>query len=167
MFDKFYCASDLHLKYKTRLFNKDLYLFSLTNYNTAQDFLSVLPTTSEEAFIRQFNHQFDACYSLNSKVSLVFKHAIERVVASNKTELDTYDPFPISALGVDLGEQGYLPTYKPRDQTGQIFGLGVDIQLHDGAFLFLRHSRFSFKDKNFIETNIKGSETTIELKINF
>jgi len=167
LFDKFYCASDLHLKYKTRLFNKDLYLFSLTNYNTAQDFLSVLPTTSEEAFIRQFNHQFDACYSLNSKVSLVFKHAIERVVASNKTELDTYDPFPISALGVDLGEQGYLPTYKPRDQTGQIFGLGVDIQLHDGAFLFLRHSRFSFKDKNFIETNIKGSETTIELKINF
>ena len=167
LFDKFYCASDLHLKYKTRLFNKDLYLFSLTNYNTAQDFLSVLPTTSEEAFIRQFNHQFDACYSLNSRVSLVFKHAIERVVASNKTELDTYDPFPISALGVDLGEQGYIPTYKPRDQTGQIFGLGVDIQLHDGAFLFLRHSRFSFKDKNFIETNIKGSETTIELKINF
>ena len=46
-------------------------------------------------------------------------------------------------------------------------GFGFDIQLHDGAFLFLRHSRFSFKDKNFLETNIKGSETTIELKINF
>ena len=70
-------------------------------------------------------------------------------------------------LGVDLGEQGYTPSYKPRDQTGQIFGLGIDVQLNDGAFLFLRHSRFSFKDKNFIETNIKGSETTIELKINF
>ena len=34
-------------------------------------------------------------------------------------ELDTYDPFPISALGVDLGEQGYVPTYKARDQIGQ------------------------------------------------
>ena len=50
---------------------------------------------------------------------------------------------------------------------GAGLGFGLDIQLHDGAFLFLRHSRFSFKDKNFIETNIKGSETTIELKINF
>ena len=169
LFDKFYCASDLHLKYKTRFFNKDLYLFSLTNYNTAQDFLSVLPTLSEEAFIRQFNHQFDACYSLNSRVSLVFKHAIERIVASNKTELDTYDPFPPpnNPELENLGVENYTPSYKARDQAGQIFGLGVDIQLHDGAFLFLRHSRFSFKDKNFIETNIKGSETTIELKINF
>ena len=167
LFDKFYCSSDLHIKYKTRLFNKDIYLFSLTNYNTAQDYFSVLPTFSEDAFIRQFNHQFDVCYSLTPKMSIVLKHALERVVANDKTELDTYDPFPISALGVDLGEQGYVPTYKARDQIGQILGFGLDIQLHDGAFLFLRHSRFSFKDKNFIETNIKGSETTIELKINF
>ena len=167
LFDKFYCSSDLHLKYKTRLFNKDIYLFSLTNYNTAQDFFSVFPTFSEDAFIRQFNHQFDVCYSLNSRVSLVLKHAYERVVASNKTELDTYDPFPISALGDDLGVEGYTPSLKARNQYGQIFGLGLDIQLNDGAFLFLRHSRFSFEDKNFAETNIRGSETTIELKINF
>ena len=26
-------------------------------------------------------------------------------MANDKTELDTYDPFPINALGVDLGEQ--------------------------------------------------------------
>ena len=167
LFDKFYCSSDLHLKYKTRLFNKDLYLFSLTNYNTAQDFLSVLPTVSEDAFIRQFNHRFDACYSLTPKVSFVLKHAFERVLASDKTELDTYDPFPISALGVDLGVEGYIPTFKARNQVGQILGFGLDVQVHDGAFLFLRHSRFSFKDKSFVETNIKGSETTIELKINF
>ena len=167
LFDKFYCSSDLHLKYKTRLFNKDVYLFSLTNYNTAQDFFSVFPTFSEDAFIRQFNHQFDVCYSLSPRVSLVLKHAYERVVASNKTELDTYDPFPISALGDDLGVEGYAPSLKARNQYGQIFGLGLDVQLNDGAFLFLRHSRFSFEDKNFAETNIRGSETTIELKINF
>ena len=167
LFDKFYCSSDLHLKYKTRLFNKDLYLFSLTNYNTAQDFFSVLPTASEEAFIRQFNHQFDACYSLSPRVSFVFKHAFERVIASNKTELDTYDPFPISALGDDLGVEGYAPSLRARNQYGQVFGLGLDIQVNDGAFLFLRHSRFSFEDKSFVETNIKGSETTVELKINF
>jgi len=38
LFDKFFCSSDLHLKYKTTVFGKELYLFSLTNYNTAQDF---------------------------------------------------------------------------------------------------------------------------------
>ena len=167
LFDKFYCSSDIHLKYKTRLFNKDVYLFSLTNYNTAQDFFSVFPTFSEDAFIRQFNHQFDVCYSLSPKLSLVLKHAYERVVASNKTELDTYDPFPIGALGDDLGVEGYTPSLKPRNQYGQIFGLGLDVQLNDGAFLFLRHSKFSFEDKNFAETNIRGSETTVELKINF
>ena len=97
----------------------------------------------------------------------MLKHAFERVIASNRTELDTYDPFPIDAIGVDLGEQGYSPSLKARNQFGQIIGLGFDIQVSDGAFLFLRHSRFSFEDKNFAETNIKGSETTRVLKINF
>ncbi|MBT5731494.1 MAG: hypothetical protein HOI77_01825, partial [Lentimicrobiaceae bacterium] len=62
LFDKFYCSSDLHLKYKTRVFGKNLYLFSLTNYNTAQDFFSILPVTNSSAFIRHFNQQFDLCY---------------------------------------------------------------------------------------------------------
>ena len=102
-------------------------------------------------------------------MSFVLKHALERVVANDKTELDTYDPFPPpnNPEQENLGIENYIPSYKARDQVGQILGFGFDIQLHDGAFLFLRHSRFSFKDKNFLETNIKGSETTIELKINF
>ncbi len=169
LFDKFFCSSDLHLKYKTKLFGKDLYLFSLSNYNTAQDFLSILPTISKDAFIKQLNHQFDVCYALAPKVSIVLKHAYERVVASDKTELDRYDPFPAPNIPgrEDLGVVGYEPTFKARNQYGQILGLGLDIMIGEGAFLFLRHSQFSFKDKNFIETNIKGSETTIELKINF
>jgi hypothetical protein len=167
LFDKFYSSSDLHLKYKTRLFNKNLYLFSLTNYNTAQDFMSVLPSTSKDAFIRQFNHQFDVCYSLSPRISLVLKHGLERVIASGSTELDSYDPFPIDAAGQDLGLESYTPSFKPRNQTGVLLGFGLDIQIHDGAFLFLRHTQFKFEDANFAETNIKGSETTLELKINF
>ena len=172
LFDKFYSSSDLHLKYKTTLFNKDLYLFSLSNYNTAQDFNSILPALSEEAFIRQFNHQLDACYSLSKRISLVLKHGLERVIASGSTELDVEDPFPAGDYsgqvpGWDPGIINHTPSFKPRNQTGTLFGFGFDIQLHDGAFLFLRHTRFNYKDKNFAETNIKGSETTLELKINF
>lgn len=61
LFDKFYCSSDLHLKYKTRVFGKNLYLFSLLNYNTAQDFFSILPVANSSAFIRHFSQQFDLC----------------------------------------------------------------------------------------------------------
>ena len=166
LFDKFFCSSDLHLKYKTTVFGKELYLFSLTNYNTAQDFFSATPVIKPTALIRQFNHRLDICYSLSKRVSLVLKSAYEMVLANNSTELDNYDPFPIDATGQDLGIQNYIPSYKARNQTGQIFGLGFDIKLNDGAFLFLRHSQFKFNDKNYAETNIKGSETTLEIKIN-
>ena len=166
LFDKFYCSSDLHLKYKTKLFKKDLYLFSLTNYNTAQDFYSLTPVLSSTAFLRQFNHVLDVCYSINNSVSLVLKSSYEKVLANKSTQVDDYDPFPIDAAGQDLGIQNYEPSFKPRNQTGAVFGFGFDIKLNPGAFLFLRHSRFSFSDKNFAETNIKGSETTLEIKIN-
>jgi hypothetical protein len=167
LFDKFYSSSDLHIKYKTKVFKRDIYLFSLTNFNTAQDFFSVLPANSKDAFIRQFNHQFDVCYSLSKRVSLVLKHGYEHVITNNSTDLDNYDPFPIDATGQDLGVQNYSPSYKPRNQKGNLFGFGFDVKIRDGAFLFLRHTQFKFKDKNFAETNIKGSETSLEIKINF
>ena len=50
---------------------------------------------------------------------------------------------------------------------GTINFFGFDIKLNEGAYLFLRHAAFHYYDKNFSATNIKGSESTIELKINF
>ena len=96
----------------------------------------------------------------------MLKSSYEKVLANKSTQVDDYDPFPIDAAGQDLGIQNYEPSFKPRNQTGAVFGFGFDIKLNPGAFLFLRHSRFSFNDKNFAETNIKGSETTLEIKIN-
>ena len=165
LFDKFYCSSDLQLKYKTGLFGRKLYLFSLTNYNTAQDFFSVLPVANSTAFIRHFNQQFDLCYQLNTRTSFVFKYGIERVVGNEFTDVDDTDPYPTdNTWGV---VEDYVPTYKPRDQYGKLLGFGFDIKLSEGAYLFLRHSAFHYYDKHFTATNIKGSESTIELKINF
>lgn len=165
IFDKFYCSSDLHLKYKTTLLNKNLYLFSLTNYNTAQDFFSLLPVVNSTAFIRSFNHQLDISYELSKSINLVFKHATERIKCNDMTDIDYKDPYPND---ISWGENSdYVPSMKPRDQYGQIFGGGLDIQLKSGAYLFLRHTFFHFYDKNFSATNIKGTESTIELKINF
>jgi hypothetical protein len=165
LFDKFYCSSDLHLKYKTRVFGKDLYLFSLTNYNTAQDFFSILPVTNSSAFIRHFNQQFDFCYELNKTTAFVFKYGIERVLGNEFTDIDDTDPYPSdNTWGVT---EDYIPSFKARNQFGNIVGFGFDIKLNEGAYLFLRHSNFHYYDKNFSATNIKGSETTLELKINF
>ena len=165
LFDKFYCSSDLHLKYKTRVFGKNLYLFSLLNYNTAQDFFSIFPVTNSSAFIRHFSQQFDLCYELNKTTTFVFKYGIERVLGNKYTDIDDTDPYPTdNTWGVT---EDYIPSYKPRDQFGNLLGFGFDIKLNEGAFLFLRHAAFHYYDKNFSATNIKGSESTIELKINF
>ena len=165
LFDKYYCSSDLHLKYKTRLFNKNLYLFSLINYNTAQDFYSFFPVLSANAFIRSFNHQLDMCYEISDKLTFVLKHATERVKCNKFTDVDDKDPYPTDQNWGVTDE--YVPSMKPRDQYGNIFGAGIDIKLNTGTYLFLRHSYFHFYDKNFSATNIKGTESTIELKINF
>ena len=165
LFDKFYCSSDLHLKYKTRVFGKNLYLFSLLNYNTAQDFFSILPVTNSSAFIRHFSQQFDLCYELNKTTTFVFKYGIEKVLGNKYTDIDDDDPYPDDATwGVT---EDYIPSFKPRDQFGNLLGFGFDIKLNEGAYLFLRHAAFHYYDKNFSATNIKGSESTIELKINF
>ena len=165
LFDKFYCSSDLHLKYKTRVLGKNLYLFSLTNYNTAQDFFSTLPVTNSSAFIRHFNQQFDLCYELNKTTTFVCKYGLERVLGNKYTDIDDTDPFPTdNTWGVT---EDYIPSYKPRNQFGDLLGFGFDIKLNDGAYLFLRHAAFHYYDKNFSATNIKGTETTLELKINF
>ena len=165
LFDKFYCSSDLHLKYKTRVFGKNLYLFSLTNYNTSQDFFSILPVTNSSAFIRHFNQQFDLCYELNKTTSFVCKYGLERVLGNKYTDIDDTDPYPTdNTWGVT---EDYIPSYKPRNQFGDLLGFGFDIKLNDGAYLFLRHAAFHYYDKNFSATNIKGTETTLELKINF
>ena len=62
-FDKYYFASDLHLKFNGKIMNKDFYVFSLTNYNTAQDYLTLLPIINDEAFLRQFCTQIDLVYN--------------------------------------------------------------------------------------------------------
>ena len=165
LFDKFYCSSDLHLKYRTKLFGKNMYFFSLTNYNTAQDFFSVLPVVNSTAFIRHFNQQFDICYELGKRTTLVLKYGVERVLGNRYTDVDNADPYPLdNTWGVT---EDYIPSYKPRNQFGNFLGLGFDIKLNEGAYLFLRHAAFHYYDKSFSATNIKGSESTIELKINF
>ena len=58
-------------------------------------------------------------------------------------------------------------SYLPKNHTNKVFGVGFDIKIKNGTYLFLRHSNYKIFDKNFSATNINASETTIEFKINF
>jgi hypothetical protein len=165
LFDKFYCSSDLQMKYKTVVAGRNLYVFSLTNFNTAQDYSSILPVADSTAFIRHLNQQIDLSYELNDRIALVGKYGLERVVGNQFTDLDDTDPYPAdNTWGVT---EDYIPSMKPRDQYGKQLGFGLDLKLNEGAYLYLRHTAYHYYDLNFSATNIKGSESTLELKITF
>jgi predicted porin len=53
------------------------------------------------------------------------------------------------------------------NQTGKLFGLGLDIHLSKNTNLYLRRRWMSQVDQSFVQDNIKGTETTIELKLFF
>ena len=66
-------------------------------------------------------------------------------------DVDDTDPYPTdNALGV---VEDYVPTYKPRNQYGEMFGFDFETKLRKGI-LFLRHSAYGY-DKHFTATNIK------------
>ena len=46
-------------------------------------------------------------------------------------------------------------------------GMGLDYRIGERAMLFVRHSRYRYFDPNFIENNLTGSETMLELKMMF
>tara|TARA_B000000532_G_scaffold244193_1_gene242933 strand:+ start:1817 stop:3835 length:2019 start_codon:yes stop_codon:yes gene_type:complete len=165
LFDKYYTSADLHLKYKMKLFNKDLYLFSLTQYNTAQDFLSLMPVIDNNAFVRHLTQHLDFCYKLTENTTFVGKYGVEKIIANNYTSIDDTKPYTENyQWSVD---QDYVMSYLPKNHTNKVFGVGFDIKIKNGTYLFLRHSNYKIFDKNFSATNINASETTIELKINF
>ena len=58
-------------------------------------------------------------------------------------------------------------TRRPRNQYGQGFGLGCDIDMGKNARLYIRHRWYSFKDTSFELDQFKGRELTVELKAFF
>jgi opacity protein-like surface antigen len=56
---------------------------------------------------------------------------------------------------------------RPRNQTGEGYGLGIDYTVAKNTSLFLRHRWFSFEDTSFERDQFNGTETILELKLTF
>jgi len=155
LFKKHYNALDFQVKFKGKLFNKDIYFYNLNTVMSAQNKFSALPVFGEKAYINARYHEAEVYYQLNRELVVSVYGGIERIVGNKFTDTT-------NALN---GVQGI--TGKARDQLGKSFGLGADISLSNQTSLYLRHRWFSYADKYFLDEDFVGQETTIELKIFF
>lgn len=156
-YKKAFNVLDFSLKYKTRLFGRELILSNYINYNSAQDFVSGLPVFSDDAFLRYFYEEFLAFYHIHPKVTVIGFGGFERARGNERTILadengdETTDP-----------EEG-----NPINQYGYGWGYGIDYNFKTNATLHLRHRFYDHEDMNFTRDKFRGNEITLEMKIFF
>lgn len=138
---------ELFLKYKFRIFNRDLVVLNFNTFNSIQK-NSIMPTFNDKAFIRLFFEDITLAYRLGKKYSVVANFGYESVKGNRGTQLSSENN-------------------KPIDQVGYAYGGGIDYDFTANAGIHLRHKWMSHKDKNFVLDQFQGQETTLELKIFF
>ena len=145
---KYFNTIELQTKYNLKLFNRNIYLFTLTQINSCQKSFESIPVFSDDALINQSSLIVDMSCELNPKTSMVMSYGLERVKGNDLTDLDE--------------ESGM-----PRDQSNRLLGIGLDYKVGDQAMIFVRHNFYKFSDPNFSYNQLQGTETMLELKINF
>ncbi|MDG1146608.1 MAG: hypothetical protein P8N54_08950 [Flavobacteriales bacterium] len=144
----YFSGIEFQAKYHPKFLSSKLYLFSISRVYSAQESWSAIPVLSDEAYVKQYNNEFEAYYAVNSKFVLNGYLGFERTIANYKTDLD-------------------VNTDRPRDQFGNGYGLGIDYTIAKNTAIFIRHRWFEFEDKSFEKDHFKGTETSLELKISF
>lgn len=145
---KFFNIFEPQVKYTTKVFNKDLYVYYIGFFSSVQRDWSAMLVTNEEAYIRQYVNELELYYQLSDILMVSGYAGIERTLGNYLT---------------DINEE----TRRPRNQTGTGYGAGVDINLGKNAFLYVRNRWFFFEDESFPLDTFRGQETMVELKIFF
>jgi opacity protein-like surface antigen len=145
---KSFSGVELQAKYHPKAFGSKLYIYSLSKFNSIQKEWSPLPVLTEKAYVRQYSSELEVYYAINSKVVLSSYLGHERTLANFDTETDEI-------------------TKRPRNQTGEGYGFGIDYTVAKNTALFLRHRWFSFEDTSFERDQFNGTETILELKLTF
>jgi hypothetical protein len=137
---------ELFLKYKLKLFKRDLVILNFNTYNSIQK-NSIAPVFNSSAFVRLFFEDLTFAYRLGKKYNIVANYGVERVVGNNQTQL--------------------APNGKGIDQVGHAYGTGIDYDFMPNAGLHFRIKYMDHKDRNFVLDQYRGYESTVELKIWF
>lgn len=164
-YKKAYNTLDFSLKYNMKFMGKNLVLSNYNNYNSVSDALSALPVFTDKAFLRTWYSEFMVFYAIDPKVSLLGFYSYQRVVANKRTEL--VDNKGVLIIDPTTKAPVYSASGKARDQYDHGYGIGLDYDYSSRAGLYLRYRVFYHKDKNFINDDFRGHETSLELKIFF
>lgn len=146
-YSKGFSTIDVSLKYKTKLFHHDLILGNYTNYNSIQDGWAILPKFKDEAFVRTVYNEINCFYKITKATTIVAQLGYE-VIKGNEYTDQTVDGLPI-------------------DQSGESYGIGLDIDFGRTAGIYIRQKWYHHRDKNFTLDEFKGSESSVEFKIWF
>lgn len=155
----YYNSVDLQMKYKMKIANRDLYLFNLNNFSSVSDQASIVPSMSDKSYIRASYHEVEAYYHVWRDITLSAYYGMEFIKGNAETDLELHtDSTDLNNITTEL---------KSRDQIGKAFGLGIDYQLSNSTYLYIRQRWFDFEDRNFIDENFTGKLFTVELKVFF
>ena len=146
--DKYFSNIELQLKEKFKLFGKQLHLFYLGAYNSAQPEFSPITVFTEKAYIRHYSHQLEAYYSLTTEFLFNTYVGWERIIGNYDTRVN-------------------FETQRPLNQSNLGLGFGFDYMIAKNTGLYFRHRWFDYKDTSFPDDKFRGHESTIELKIFF
>lgn len=139
---------ELSSKYKTYIFDKELFIFYLGSFNSIQTYSAPFVVFSEKALIRSYNHQFETYLKLNSKLIWCNYFGFERVIGNYDTQVD-------------------VVSKRPLNQTGYAVATGFDITLSKNVGLYLRERWMDYHDSSFDKDAYRGFETIVELLVTF
>ncbi|MBY0425121.1 MAG: hypothetical protein K2Q22_05745, partial [Cytophagales bacterium] len=152
---------DVFLKFRTKLFGKELMLFNFSNFSSTQQGLAPIPLFNDKAFVRSFYNAFDVAYKLSPKYSVVAQYGVEKVLGNNRIDMVQNDGTTVTT------DKNDPKGAKTVNQLGQSLGFGVDYDFAPTAGLHLRHKFMWHEDQNFVLDKYVGQETYLELKIFF
>jgi hypothetical protein len=146
----------VQLKQKVNMPWMPFYLLYVGSFGSAQADFSFIPEFSNKAYLRTFYHEFDAIFMLNKQISLITSYGKENITGN-------------AQLNKGDNRDGVLGSINNNaiEQESTMLGLGLDLNISKNTTLYLRRRWFSQEDKSFLKDNIKGTETTIELKLYF
>ncbi len=147
-------ALELCAKYKKPIGNKqEIILLNLSTVNTIKEGFNIFSVpTSDDVLASVLYNDFTAAFKMNNKLSLIGNFAIESMRGSVRTNLS---PDKLGSEDKD----------RIISQIGTMTALGIDYDLSRKTSLHLRTKYMTHKDKNFLNDEFSGLETTFELKI--
>lgn len=166
------------------------FLFYVGSFGSASSEMQWVPAFNDKAYLRTHYHEIDGFLELTPWLDVALTYGIERIQANDQTNTIYYldpegniqganveyqegltfeqygipDATPIPGAeysGAAVPAQGYL------NQNSTVFGAGLDVSISETAGLYFRHRRFRQLDENFGADDYTGSETTVELRIQF